>query len=266
MRAGAGNGVDSCDNHAPLARPPGGTSEHRRSMRHLFSTSDFRAGFVEMLPACIGLIPFGLVCGVGAAAAGADWLGALGMSAIIFSGAAQILAVQLLAADAPTAVIVLTCFVAGLRFLMYSAAMAPYLKPLPPRWQQGLAFLLTDQAFATAIRRFNATDDPRAGGVYFLGSGLALWLAWQLQNLAGFFAGNLIPPSWALDFAVPLCFIALLAPVLRTSPSTLAAVVAGVAVIALDTLPLKLNLIVAGLIGIAIGTIADLAIERRRPR
>jgi predicted branched-subunit amino acid permease len=60
------------------------------------------------------------------AAAGASPLAALGLSAIVFSGAAQILAVQLLAAGAPLAVIVMTCFVAGLRFVIYSAAMAPY--------------------------------------------------------------------------------------------------------------------------------------------
>ena len=54
--------------------------------------------------------------------------GALGMSAIIFSGAAQIIAAQLLAAGAPVAVIILTCVVMGLRFLMYSAAIAPYLR------------------------------------------------------------------------------------------------------------------------------------------
>ena len=67
----------------------------------------------------------------------------------------------------------LTCFVLGLRFLMYSAAMAPYLKPLPPRWQHALAFLLTDQAFAAAIRRFRDTDDTRSGASYFLGAGVA---------------------------------------------------------------------------------------------
>jgi hypothetical protein len=83
-------------------------------MRRLLDSSDFRAGFAEMLPACIGLAPFGLVCGVGAAAAGASWLAALGMSAIIFSGAAQILAVQLLAGGAPLAVIVLLL---SLRFM-----------------------------------------------------------------------------------------------------------------------------------------------------
>ncbi len=233
-----------------------------RPMRRLLASADFRAGFTEMIPACIGLIPFGVVCGVGAAAAGASWLAALGMSAIIFSGAAQVLAGQMLAGGAPFLVIVLTCFVLGLRFLMYSAAMAPYLKALPGRWQQALAFLLTDQAFASAIRRFNARDDPRGGATHFLGCGVALWICWQVTNMIGYFAGNLIPPSWSLEFAVPLCFIALVAPLLRDRPTILAAVSAGIAVIALQGLPMKLNLIAAGLIGIVAGTVADVARER----
>ena len=231
-------------------------------MRRLLASPDFRAGFVEMLPACIGLIPFGLVCGVGASAAGASWLAALGMSAIIFSGAAQILAGQMLAGGAPLVIIVLTCFVLGLRFLMYSAAMAPYLTALPPRWQKALAFLLTDQAFASAIRRFNASDDPRGGAQHFLGAGMALYLCWQVTNMTGFFAGNVIPAAWSLEFAVPLCFLALVAPLLRDMPNIAAAVTAGIAVVALAGLPMKLYLIAAGVIGIFVGTLTDLARER----
>jgi predicted branched-subunit amino acid permease len=231
-------------------------------LRRFAADRDFRAGFAEMVPACVGIAPFGLVCGVGAAAAGASVLGALGLSAIVFSGAAQILAVQLLAAGAPLAVIVLTCFVAGLRFVIYSAAMAPYLRPLPPRWQQGLAFLLTDQAFASAVRRFDAGSDPRAGGMHFLGGGFALWSFWQLTNVAGYFVGNLIPPTWSLEFAVPLCFIALVAPHFRSFPTISAALVSACAVIAFAGLPMKLNLIVAGLTGIVAGTLADFANER----
>jgi len=231
-------------------------------MRRLLASPDFRAGFVEMLPACIGLIPFGVVCGVGASAAGASWLAALGMSAVIFSGAAQILAGQMLAGGAPVAIIVLTCFVLGLRFLMYSAAMAPYLTALPPRWQKALAFLLTDQAFAAAIRRFNASDDPHAGAQHFLGAGMALYLCWQVTNMTGFFAGNVIPAAWSLEFAVPLCFLALVAPLLRDMPNIAAAVAAGVAVVVLGGLPMKLNLIAAGVIGIVVGTLADLMRER----
>ncbi len=235
-------------------------------MRHILASRDFREGFAEMLPACVGLVPFGLVCGVGAAGAGADVWAALGMSMIIFSGAAQILASQLIAEHAPVAVVVLTCFVAGLRFLMYSAAMAPYLKPLPARWQNALAFLLTDQAFAASIRRFDARHDPRGGAMHFLGGGLALWGMWQVTNITGYFAGNLIPASWSLEFAVPLCFIALIAPLLRTPPAIAAAVSAGIAVFALAWLPMRLNLIAAGVIGILAGTLLDLAREKRDPR
>ena len=231
-------------------------------MRHLFASKDFREGFVEMLPACVGLIPFGLVCGVGAQAAGADWLAALGMATIIFSGAAQVLAVQLYAAGAPTAVIILTCFVLGLRFLMYSAAMAPYVKPLPASWQRTLAFLLTDQAFAASVRRFNAKNDPRGGGLHFLGCGAALWVMWIATNMTGFFAGNAIPASWSLDFAVPLCFIALVAPLYRSVPAVIAGLMAAIAVVVLAALPMKLALIAAGLIGIVAGTLVDLARER----
>jgi predicted branched-subunit amino acid permease len=234
----------------------------RRRLRRVVDSPDFRAGFVEMLPACVGLIPFGLVCGVGAAAAGANWLGALGMSTIIFSGAAQILAAQLLATGAPVPVIVLTCLVLGLRFLMYSAAMAPHLRALSPRWQKTLAFLLTDQAFAASIRRFHAEDGPHAAAAHYLGAGAALWAFWQVTNMVGYFAGNLIPAAWSLEFAVPLCFIALVAPLLRHGPTIVAAVTAGIAVLALGGLPMRLNLIVAGVLGIAAGTIADLASER----
>ena len=235
-------------------------------MRHLFATKEFREGFVDMLPACVGLVPFGVVCGVGAAAAGADWLAALGMALFIFSGAAQILAVQLYAANAPAAIIVLTCFVLGLRFLMYSAAMAPYMRRLPVNWQRGLAFLLTDQAFAAAIRKFDASDDARGAGLHFLGSGIALWGMWVTTNMTGYFAGNSIPASWSLDFAVPLCFIALVAPLFRSLPSVVAALCAGVAVFALAGLPMRLNLIAAGLIGIVAGTLVDLSRERWKAR
>jgi predicted branched-subunit amino acid permease len=235
-------------------------------MRRILNTPDFRAGFVEMLPACLGLIPFGLVCGVGAAAAGADLLGALGMSAIIFSGAAQILASQLLAAGAPVAVVILTCAVLGLRFLMYSAAMAPVLRTLSAPWQRAVSFLLTDQVFAASIRKFDAHGDPRGAALHFLGGGMALWSTWQIDNVVGYFAGNVIPAAWSLEFTVPLCFIALLAPALRGVLPIIAATTAGVAVIALAGLPMRLNLVVAGILGIVAGTAAELLRERWKAR
>ena len=231
-------------------------------MRPNFSRPDFLDGIRDMLPPLIGLLPFGLVCGVAAQALGVSAWGALGMSAIVFSGAAQIVAAQLLAAQAPVAVIVLTCFVVGLRLMMYSAALAPHLKPLSPRWRHVLAYGVNDMAFAAAIRRLSAPGNPYHAASYFLGTCVLLWTTWQASNLAGYWLGNVLPAAWSLDFVVPLCFLGLLVPALEDRATLAAALASGVAVIALDALPMRLSLICAGLIGIATGLVVE---GRRRP-
>ncbi len=226
-------------------------------MRAHFSRPAFFEGVRDMLPMLTGIVPFGVVCGVGALSAGLSPLATLAMSLIIFSGAAQIAATQMLADGAPFAVIVLTCFVLSLRFLMYSAAMAPHFRSLDSRWRNLLAFLLTDQAFASTIRRFRESDDVRANASYFLGAGVLLWITWGASTLAGVLLGSVIPASWQLEFVVPLVFIALLAPLLRDRVTIVVFLVAAIAVVALDALPMRLSLICAGLLGIASGVVAE---------
>ena len=210
-----------------------------------------------MAPALVGIVPFGMVCGIGSIAAGVSSLATMAMSGIMFSGSAQIIASQLLAAGAPLLVIVLSCLVVGLRFLVYSAAMAPYLRPLDHRWRNVLSFILTDQAFASTIRRFRESRDLAGNASYFLGGGALLWLVWQIAELAGILVGQVIPASWQLEFVVPLCFLAVLAPLLRDRVSLLVVAVTAAAAIALDAMPMHLSMICAGLIGIAAGAVAD---------
>jgi hypothetical protein len=56
---------------------------------------------------------------------------------------------------------------------------------------------------------------------------------------------------------VPLCFLAVLVPLLRDRISLLVFMVATVAVIALDAIPLRLSLICGGLLAIAAGVLGD---------
>ena len=107
------------------------------------------------------------------------------------------------------------------------------------------AFLLTDQAFAAGIRRFRETGDTRNGASYFLGTGVLLWTTWQVTCFAGYWVGNVIPVAWSLEFVVPLCFLALLVPTLEDGSTRVAALAAGIAVVALDALPMRLSLICA---------------------
>jgi len=228
----------------------------------VFSRREFAAGVRAMLPNAVALVPFGLVCGVAAANAGVSPIAALGLSAIVFSGAAQIIITELYAAGAPVAVTVLTCFVIGLRLALYSAAVAPHVQTLPARWRNLLAYVVTDQVFAGSIRRLH--DDPDKGSAmsHFLGGGATLWVGWQISDVTGYYAGHAIPPAWSLDFAVPLCFVALLAPLLRGWPAVAAGALAAVSVVALEALPMRLNVITAGLLGIVAGTAIELWRER----
>ena len=251
-------GDDANGEHAAAS----GANEVRQG--RIFSPFDFRAGALSMLPIAVALTPFGLVCGVAAANTGASPLAALGLSAIVFSGAAQIVISELYASGAPVVVMVLTCLVVSLRLALYSAAVAPHVQTLPARWRNGLAYVVTDQVFGRSIRQLHDSDDKGAAASYFIGGGAVLWLGWQITDLAGYFVGQAIPAAWSLDFAVPLCFLALLAPLLREVPMIAAALVAGVAVVALADLPMRLNVVSAGVLGIGVGTAVDLLRERIR--
>jgi len=87
---------------------------------------DLFAGVRATLPLLLGLIPFGLVAGIAAVDAGLSPTQAVGLSAIVFAGAAQLAAIDLLGRDASLAVVVLTAVVINLRMMMYSASIAPY--------------------------------------------------------------------------------------------------------------------------------------------
>jgi 4-azaleucine resistance transporter AzlC len=232
-------------------------------MRSHFSRPAFLEGVRDIAPMMLGVIPFGIVCGVGAIAAGASPVAALAMSMIMFSGAAQIVATQLLVAGAPFAVILLSCLIVSLRLLMYSAAMAPHLRDLDQRWRALLSFVLTDQAFAGTLQRFTRSSDLRANASYFLGTGALLWIVWQFSTLAGILAGQVIPASWQLEFVVPLCFLAVLMPLLHDRVSILVFAVATIAVVALDAMPLRLSMICGGLLGIGAGILGDKVLADR---
>lgn len=221
---------------------------------------EFLAGARDQLPLLLGVVPFGLIFGALAVSAGIPALEAQAFSFFIFAGSAQFVAIGLVAGQTPALLIVATILVVNLRHMLYSAALGPHVQRLPLRWKVPLAWLLTDEAFATASLRYRQEERQNAHW-YFLGTGLMLWAAWQLSTLAGIALGARVPESWSLDFALPLTFLAILVPQVRDRPSLAAALVAGVLAVALAGMPLKLGLMVSILAGVAVGGLLEL-----RPR
>ncbi len=199
------------------------------------SRREFAAGIKAELPLLVGVIPFGMIYGVLALAAGIPPGAAQAMSAVVFAGSSQFIATQLFGVGAPAMVIFTTAVVVNLRHALYSASIAPYLRCLNmPIGKLALAYLLTDEAYAVSISRYQQADEavdcsiPDRRHWFLLGAGLALWSTWQLSTALGIFLGAQVPSSWSLDFTLALTFIAIIVPALKDRPAWAAALSAGV--------------------------------------
>jgi 4-azaleucine resistance transporter AzlC len=216
--------------------------------------ADFLAGVQSQLPIIVGAMPFGLIFGVLAIAAGLPPLLAFAMSPVVFAGSAQFIAVQLISSGAPPLILLLTAFIVNIRHLLYGASLAPHVSHLPAGWKWLLAYLMTDEAYATTIVRYHDREKPPATRHwFFLGAGLMLWASWQLSTAAGILLGASIPESWSLDFTLAMSFIGILIPALKNRVEVIAAVTAGIVAVLTFSWPYKLGLVAATLIGIIVG-------------
>lgn len=215
---------------------------------------DFWSGVRAALPLWLGVTPYGLAFGLLGRTVGLSEPATLAMSLLVFAGSSQFIALGLLGAGASYPLIVLTTLVINLRHLLYAASLGPYLGKVPERWKPAIGFLLTDEAYAVAIERFRrpgAVPSP----LFYLGVSLAVYVDWNVSTALGLAIGGLVPDPAALglDFALPATFIGLLAPLLRSRAAWATLAVAAVAVLALSSLPGRLDVLAAIIVAASAG-------------
>ncbi|MEJ2476841.1 MAG: AzlC family ABC transporter permease [Desulfobacterales bacterium] len=227
--------------------------------------TEFFIGARDTLPLVIGAIPFGIIFGTLSGGAGLSTAGTVGMSLFVFAGSAQFIAMGLVGAGTAWPLIVLTTFVVNFRHFLYTAALLPYLKRLPPGWQAVLAFGLTDETFAVAVGRYGCPDAGPYKHWYQLGSMVFMYINWNLCTVVGLAAGRMLSRigHWGLDFAMVAAFIGMIIPYLKNRPTYFAVLVSGAAAVLLNGLPHKLGLILATVAGIAAGVTADTLASRK---
>ncbi|MBP7001569.1 AzlC family ABC transporter permease [Amaricoccus sp.] len=220
----------------------------------------FLQGMRDGAPFLIVILPFGLLFGVVAREAGWDMAQILGMSILVIAGASQFTALQLLQENAPVLVVILTATAVNLRHAMYSASLAPHLGPLP-LWKRALvAYALVDQTYGTAMNRYIREPGlaPSEKAAVFAGCAAQTCLVWYAATVAGALIGSGLPAALALDFAVPIAFIALFAPALRSLPHLAAALVSVVVALLLAGLPYGIGLLVAATLAMLAGALVEL--------
>jgi predicted branched-subunit amino acid permease len=217
----------------------------------------FRRGVRELLPLTPGVAAWGLVTGVAMVKAGLTVPQALGLSLLAYAGSAQLAALPLIVAASPVWVVLLTCVVVNLRFVVYSAVTRPHLGGESASRRIGLGYLVGDVMFARFAALVQREPDYPHKVAYYFGGASTNWVAWQITSIAGILAADSIPLSWGLELAGTLALVALLVPLCVRVPALAGiAAAAAIAVLAHDW-PLKLGMLTGTVGGIAVALLAD---------
>ena len=225
--------------------------------------TDVRAGALDIAPMLFGVVPFGLVAGATPVSEGLGAAAAMGFATIVFAGASQLAAIDVLAGGGSALVAVVAACTINLRMLLYSASLAPFLAKEPLFRRLGVAYFLTDQAYATSITRWSGDDEPARRLPYYFGGAVLLWASWQVSVLTGALVSDAVPESLPLDFAIPLVFLVLLVPTLVSRPAVVAAAVGGLAaVVAAELGADELSILVGALSGIGAGAFTEARMAR----
>ncbi|MCZ8154317.1 MAG: AzlC family ABC transporter permease [Rhodobacteraceae bacterium] len=226
----------------------------------------FLRGLLAALPMVVVVGPFALLFGVVATEAGLNVAETMLFSVSVFAGASQFAALQTMQENAPVLVVLATALAVNLRMVMYSVTLAPHFGELPLRSRALMAYFLVDQSFATTMAEIDrrpamTAQEKRA---VFYGAVVAVAPLWFLASLAGALIGRAIPPDYALDFALPITFLAMVAPMLRSLPHLAAAGVSILLSLLLAGMPYGTGLLVAASIAMAAGAGLERWLEGRR--
>jgi predicted branched-subunit amino acid permease len=202
----------------------------------------FKRGFLAMVPLWAGAVPFGIAYGVTAREAGLSILDVQLMSLTVFSAAAQISAISLIQVGASTIEILIAAIGLNVHLPLFGVAIARELH-LSPFRRIGTAYFLTDATYAVS-----AAQGPLRTPV-LIGAGVSMYLGWNSGTALGLAAGQAIPnpQQYAFDFVVPLTFLAVVVPLIRTRVSLLVATCSASGTLLLAVwLPIGFSILIAG--------------------
>ncbi|HSG37817.1 MAG TPA: AzlC family ABC transporter permease [Paracoccaceae bacterium] len=222
-------------------------------------TKAFLQGLRHSLPFIVVVVPFATLFGVVATEAGLDLIQTMGFTALVIAGAAQFASLQMMQDQAPILMVLLAGLAVNMRMAMYSASLVPYLGKAP-LWQRALAsYMLFDQSYAVSLDRFET--EPKlsipARIAFFFGVAAPISVLWCGATAIGALVGSAIPASMGLDFALPITFIALIGPMLKSIPHVAAAFVSVVGALALGWMPSGVGLLLAAVLAMLTGALVE---------
>jgi predicted branched-subunit amino acid permease len=215
----------------------------------LFTRAGVWRGFVAAQPLTIGVFVYGVTVGVLAGERGLSMLEAMLMSATVYSGSAQVAALGGFAAGAGVLASMLTVVLLNSRYLLYGAALRPWLGGAPAARAYGTLYLLGDASWVMSMKA-HADGEDDAG--FVLGTGIAGFLPWMAGTASGLLAGGWAgdPRRLGLDFLLVAFCAAMAIGLFRRGDALLPATTAiGVSLVVDRLAPSGWTVVAAGLAG-----------------
>lgn len=227
--------------------------------------SAYHRGVRAGVPFVLVAGPFALLFGIVAAEAGLYLSQIIGFSLLVIAGAAQYAALQLMVENASIVLVLMAALAVNLRMAMYSASLVPHIGAAP-MWQRALvSYVNFDQTYLQSMLTYDENPDwgPAEKVWYFLGVATPLWPMWVSFTVIGALVGSAIPPEWSLDFIVPIMFLAMVAPMIKSLAHLAAAFVSLVVALALVWLPSGMGLLIAAGCAMLTGALVETWLEGR---
>nr|WP_045960289.1 AzlC family ABC transporter permease [Xenorhabdus poinarii] len=168
----------------------------------------------NMIPLCLSVIPWGILAGSMAIQSGLTVGQSIGMSVILFAGAAQLVTLGLLSSGASIISIIISIFFITSQHFLYGLTLREYVAKFKIHRRIPIGFLLTDELFALSCAKNK--KQPLTSS-YLIGAGLCFYLCWNLFSLIGILMASKIPnlADYHLDFSIIATFITIIVPMIK---------------------------------------------------
>jgi len=222
---------------------------------------DISDGVKNSIPVILGYLPIGISYGILALSTDLPPYLIVGMSVFVFAGSSQLIAINMLTAQATVIPVVMTTFLINLRHILMSASLSLHFKKTPSKLLPFIGFVITDESFALGSTLLE--EDRENKGIFFLSMGISAYLGWVFSSLIGVILGRYILNFEipVIDFVLPAMFIILLIMQIKEKMDIIVAILAGVLSITLYFIvPGNWNIIIATISAAVLGVMIENAL------
>lgn len=171
------------------------------------TSTEIREGLRNGIIIALSSAPFGVLFGAVAVDNGLTFLETVLMSATVYAGASQLVGIELFGQRVEPWLVVLSVFAVNFRHILYSAALAKYIRHYSPLRKTLAFFLLVDPVFAESVRR--GESGSAVSFRWYFSFGIVVYVCWIISTMIGAFFGRMIgdPASIGIDILLPVYFL-----------------------------------------------------------